>query len=328
MKLVELHAGWMALILVLVFCSIGIGDVARFKPVAEFTDAAEAKKWFSVNDNVMGGVSEGDFRINDQKNLEFSGTLSLERQGGFASIRTRPADLGLDGSDAIVVRVKGDGRTYYLDLRTSAVLPASSYRAPLKTQKDTWQEIRIPLKEFEFAAFGRRLANADRLSGKDIQSVGFMLADKQAGGFRLEIAWIKAEQSDNADTSPAATRPAAADGPKDIVETAVAAGQFKTLLAAAKAAGLVDALKGKGPLTVFGPNDEAFAKVPKGVIDDLLKPENREALKAVLRYHVVPGKILLGAQSPATLEGRPRITCRKLILVLGAAELACFSAIG
>jgi len=305
MKLINLHAGWMAMMLVLVFCSIGIADGPTSRPMAEFTDAAAAKNWLSVNDNVMGGVSEGGFRINGEKNLEFSGTISLERQGGFASIRTRPAELGLEGSDAIVVRVKGDGRTYYLDLRTSAAFPASSYRAPLKMQKGTWQEIRVPLKEFEFSAFGRRIANADRLSAKDIQSVGFTLADKQAGPFRLDIAWIKAEKSGNADTSPAATRPAVADGPKDIVETAAAAGQFKTLLAAAKAAGLVDALKGKGPLTVFAPNDEAFAKVPKGVIDELLKPENRETLRAVLSYHVVPGKILLGEQAPATLDGRP-----------------------
>ncbi len=290
--------------LLLLLCSIGLADVPTSKPVAEFTDTAAAKKWISLNDNVMGGVSDGGFRINDEKNLEFTGTISLERQGGFASIRTRPAELGLDGSDAIVVRVKGDGRTYYFDLRTSTTFPAASYRTPLKTQKNTWQEMRIPLKDFEFSAFGKRLANADRLSANDIQSVGFTLADKQAGPFRLEIAWIKAEKSGNADATPVATSPAVADGPKDIVETAAAAGQFKTLLAAAEAAGLVDALKGEGPLTVFAPNDEAFAKVPKGVIDELLKPENRETLRAVLSYHVVPGKILLGAQAPASLEGR------------------------
>jgi hypothetical protein len=69
----------------------------------------------------------------------------------------------------------------------------------------------------------------------------------------------------------------------------------------------VEALKGKGPLTVFAPNDEAFAKLPKGTVDELLKSENRGKLTAVLTYHVVPGKILLGAQSPATLEGQPLV---------------------
>ncbi len=79
---------------------------------------------------------------------------------------------------------------------------------------------------------------------------------------------------------------------KDIVDTAVEAGSFKTLVAAVKAAGLVETLKGKGPFTVFAPTDAAFAKLPKGTVEDLLKPENKEKLIAVLTYHVVPGKVL------------------------------------
>ena len=77
----------------------------------------------------------------------------------------------------------------------------------------------------------------------------------------------------------------------DIVDTAVKAGSFKTLVTAAKAAGLVDVLKSDGPLTVFAPTDEAFAKLPKGTVESLLKPENRDKLKAILTYHVVPGKV-------------------------------------
>lgn len=79
---------------------------------------------------------------------------------------------------------------------------------------------------------------------------------------------------------------------KDIVDTAVDAGSFKTLVAAVKAAGLVDTLKGKGPFTVFAPTDEAFAKLGEETIADLLKPENKEKLAAILTYHVVPGKIM------------------------------------
>ena len=79
---------------------------------------------------------------------------------------------------------------------------------------------------------------------------------------------------------------------KDIVDTAVAAGNFKTLAAALQAAGLVDTLKGKGPFTVFAPTDEAFAKLPAGTVDDLLKPENHDKLVAILTYHVVPGKVM------------------------------------
>jgi uncharacterized surface protein with fasciclin (FAS1) repeats len=80
--------------------------------------------------------------------------------------------------------------------------------------------------------------------------------------------------------------------PGDIVAVASGAGNFKTLVAAVKAAGLVETLQGKGPFTVFAPTDEAFAKLPAGTLDDLLKPENKEKLKGILLYHVVPGKVM------------------------------------
>jgi uncharacterized surface protein with fasciclin (FAS1) repeats len=91
---------------------------------------------------------------------------------------------------------------------------------------------------------------------------------------------------------------------KTIVETAVEAGSFTTLVAAVQAAGLVDTLNGEGPFTVFAPTDEAFAALPAGTVEDLLKPENRDQLVAVLTYHVVPGKVmssdLAGKQTTAT----------------------------
>ncbi len=79
---------------------------------------------------------------------------------------------------------------------------------------------------------------------------------------------------------------------KDIVDTAAGAGNFTTLLTAAKAAGLVETLKGDGPYTLFAPNDAAFAKLPAGTVESLLKPENKEKLAGILKYHVVPGKIM------------------------------------
>ncbi len=85
--------------------------------------------------------------------------------------------------------------------------------------------------------------------------------------------------------------PAKSGSGKDIVDTAVAAGSFKTLAAALKAAGLVETLKGAGPFTVFAPTDEAFAKLPAGTVETLLKPENKAKLTAILTYHVVPGNV-------------------------------------
>jgi len=95
---------------------------------------------------------------------------------------------------------------------------------------------------------------------------------------------------------------------KDIVDTASDAGTFNTLVAAIQAADLVDTLKGSGPFTVFAPTDEAFAKLPAGTVDELLKPENKEKLQAILTYHVVPGKVLaedaVGLTSAKTVNGK------------------------
>ncbi|WP_420586460.1 fasciclin domain-containing protein [Ruegeria sp.] len=99
-----------------------------------------------------------------------------------------------------------------------------------------------------------------------------------------------------------------ADGhSKDIVDTAVGAGSFETLVAAVQAAELVDTLKGEGPFTVFAPTDEAFAALPEGTVESLLKPENKDQLVAILTYHVVPGKVMSGDLSDdmtaATVQG-------------------------
>ena len=97
------------------------------------------------------------------------------------------------------------------------------------------------------------------------------------------------------------------DHAHDIVDTAIAAGSFNTLVAAVQAAGLVETLKGAGPFTVFAPTDEAFAALPAGTVDDLLKPENKEQLAAILLLHVVPGAVksadLAGKQADVATAG-------------------------
>jgi uncharacterized surface protein with fasciclin (FAS1) repeats len=94
----------------------------------------------------------------------------------------------------------------------------------------------------------------------------------------------------------------------DIVDVAVSAGSFSTLVAAVQAAGLVETLKGEGPFTVFAPTDEAFAKLPAGTVESLLLPENKDQLISILTYHVVPGKVMasdvVGLSSAATVQGQ------------------------
>jgi uncharacterized surface protein with fasciclin (FAS1) repeats len=107
---------------------------------------------------------------------------------------------------------------------------------------------------------------------------------------------------------------------KDIVDTAVEAGSFKTLVTAVKAAGLVDTLKGKGPFTVFAPTDEAFAKLPKGTVASLLKPENKHKLAGILTYHVVAGKVK--AKQAAKLDSAKTVNGAKIAIKASGKSLA------
>ncbi|MEI7912868.1 MAG: CIA30 family protein [Verrucomicrobiota bacterium] len=268
--------------------------------LASFQTADSATLWNSVNDGVMGGVSKGGVKRTNEGTLLFSGELSLENNGGFASIRTAERKLDLSEMSAILVKARGDGRTYWVELRTSGQMGASSYRADLPTTAGEWREIRVPLADFKLQAFGRALP-IKALNPAAVASVGFTLADKKAGPFSLEIESVRATDEK---TSNAA---AAAKGGKTLVDVATAAGGFKTLLAAASAADLVGLLGGEGPLTVLAPTDEAFAKLPVGTVETLLKPANRGQLLAILKNHVIAGQVTLAKalelREGATLQG-------------------------
>ena len=262
--------------------------------LASFKDKESLKNWISVNDGVMGGVSRGGCKRTENGTLLFSGDLSLDNNGGFASIRTEPRPLNLTGASAIVVKARGDGRTYWAELRTSGQMGASSYRANLPTRKGEWVETSIPLADFKLQAFGRALPGG-AVNPDKVDSIGFTLADKKAGPFELEIEQISA-----------VTAPVTGDG-KTIADLATAAGTFKTLLAAAVAADLAGALSGPGPLTVFAPTDEAFSKLPPGTVEELLKPESKGKLADILKYHVIAGRVPLAKarelREGSTLQG-------------------------
>ncbi len=140
------------------------------QPVLDFVGPDIAQKWQAVNDGVMGGVSDGRFRVTEEKTLEFFGTLSLENNGGFASVRTKPTDLDIKAGDTLVVRVKGDGREYVFNIYTKSRRMAFSYRAPLPTTKDEWTEVKVPLEDFIPTAFGRQ-----------VQGMGPVEPDQRAG---------------------------------------------------------------------------------------------------------------------------------------------------
>ena len=160
-------------------------------PLFPFTEADSVKDWQAVNDGVMGGVSEGKFKFTDQKTLEFSGTLSLENNGGFASVRTKAKTLDLKKGDSLIAKVRGDGREYSTNLYLIKSQIAFSYRAAVRTKEDEWIEVTLPLDKFEATSFGRVVKDAGAVEPNEINAVGFMLGDKKAGAFKLEVEWIK-----------------------------------------------------------------------------------------------------------------------------------------
>lgn len=168
--------------------------VANDERLFGFDSPEAAQQWQAVNDGVMGGISDGRFRITADGTMEFFGTLSLENNGGFASVRSRPADLGLDAGDTVVVRLRGDGREYVLNLYTKSRQTAFSYRAPLPTRKDEWTEVRVSLADFVPTSFGRRVQGMGPVDPSQISGLGFMLRDKKPGPFRLEVESVRVEK--------------------------------------------------------------------------------------------------------------------------------------
>jgi transforming growth factor-beta-induced protein len=290
-------------------------------------DEVQGPAWQTVNDGVMGGLSRGGFDLDQRGLLVFRGEISLDNNGGFSSIRSRRSRLDVEGFDGLEFRVKGDGRGYKVSLRTEGTRRMIAYWAELKTTPGVWTRVRIPFSEWVPTSFGRKL-RGPKLRVDRINSVGFMLYDKKAGPFTLEVDRISAYKGQAVETKEAAPSQGGT-----IAETAQRAGAFKTLLAAAKAAGLVPALTGDAPLTVFAPSDEAFAALPAGTVASLLRPENKDRLRAILTYHVVSGRVSLAdlaARGRATTLNGQRVTAGLeggALQVSGAtiqsADLAC-----
>jgi NADH dehydrogenase [ubiquinone] 1 alpha subcomplex assembly factor 1 len=145
--------------------------------------------WQPVNDGVMGGRSSGRVKVNQYKNLEFSGNLSLENNGGFASVRARGVDLKMEAGDTIVLRVRGDGRDYNFNLYTQRNLGGYSYRQSFKTTKGEWVEVKLPIDKFVATWRGRNYQNQP-LVASQIAGLGILLGDKKPGGFKLEVESI------------------------------------------------------------------------------------------------------------------------------------------
>ncbi len=158
----------------------------------DFQAATNSPAWEVVNDDVMGGVSTSQFQVLANGGAVFSRTLRLENNGGFASVRSQPVRADLSGCDSFLLRVRGDGRRYKFSVRTKAGLDTPLYQCAFATRRGEWEEHRLPFKDFAPTFRGRILTDEPSLNPAKVSSVGFLISDKQAGPFRLEIGWIKA----------------------------------------------------------------------------------------------------------------------------------------
>ena len=157
----------------------------------DFTDpdagAGAGAEWAPIDDRVMGGISQSRLRHMAPGHAVFEGTVSLDRGGGFASVRSSPADRGLPGAQACLIEVRGDGRRYKLNLLTDDGFDSLNYQAGFTPDGSGWQTIRIELSDFRPTFRGREVPGAPKLDPARIRQVGLMIADRQAGAFALAI---------------------------------------------------------------------------------------------------------------------------------------------
>lgn len=161
--------------------------------VIDFSAPAEGARWYAVNDGVMGGVSDGGFAVDNGRGV-FSGSVSFENNGGFASLWRRPAAYSLAGSTGLRFRVRGDGKTYRVRLTTPEIPEGVSYQLPIRTTAGEWTEHELPFADFESRFRGRRVDVA-ALDPARIQEIGLLIAE-QEGPFRLELDWMRAYGGD------------------------------------------------------------------------------------------------------------------------------------
>jgi hypothetical protein len=158
----------------------------------DFETTTHSLAWEVVNDGVMGGVSTSQFQVLTNGGAVFSGTVRLENNGGFASVRSTAVRENLAGLTAFVLRVRGDGRRYKFSVRTGVGFDSPLYQCNFTTIQGEWEEHRLAFSDFVPTFRGRVLTDVPPLDPAKVNSVGFLISDKQAGPFRLEIGWIKA----------------------------------------------------------------------------------------------------------------------------------------
>lgn len=159
-------------------------DLVRFATPAAVAD------WGPIDDVVMGGVSHSRLRHDPAGHAVFEGIVSLDNNGGFASVRCRPADLGAPGAAGWILEVRGDGRRYKFNLRTDDAFDGVNHQAVFDPPAGAWTTIRLPLAAFRATFRGRPVSDVPPLDPARVRQMGLMIADRQAGPFALAIRVI------------------------------------------------------------------------------------------------------------------------------------------
>ncbi len=196
MNVASIHQSVLATFALALSCSVVGGSVddsvaTLGQSITEF-DGKDGLKWKVVNDGVMGGLSEGKLTPDGGGTMRFSGVISLENNGGFSSFRSGDMKLDLSGAAGLLLRVRGDGRTYQARLATDARFRGMevSFSAEVGTRKGEWIDVKVPFADFKGSFRGLALPD-ERLDPSKVRRVSIMLGDKKQGPFEVEIDYIR-----------------------------------------------------------------------------------------------------------------------------------------
>jgi NADH dehydrogenase [ubiquinone] 1 alpha subcomplex assembly factor 1 len=164
------------------------GDMS--KVLFDFTEASAVQAWTAIDDRVMGGVSRSSLQHDPAGHAVFKGTVSLERNGGFASVRSSPADRSLRGATSYLIEVRGDHKQFKLSALTDGGFDTVNYQVTFTPAGSAWQTLNLLLSEFHATFRGRAVSGAPPLDPARIRQVGLMIAAGQAGPFELHIRAI------------------------------------------------------------------------------------------------------------------------------------------
>ena len=159
----------------------------------DFTEDVAVQAWSPINDGVMGGISQSGLRQDPAGFAVFEGIVSLENNGGFASVRSMPLELGATGTGRYVLDVLGDGKRYKFNLRTDNSFDGVNYQVGFHPPAGVWTEIRLAVTDFLPSYRGRQVPDAPPLDPAKVRQIGLMIADRQAGPFALKVRSIRAE---------------------------------------------------------------------------------------------------------------------------------------